>query len=556
MSIPCPRSVRLMLLPTLFLCTAMTLPSLAVQDVYKKTTIGGLQYGDDKRCFSQFPNGEEPPALLAEAPHTSPSLSGLYRAVEGRSYSDCLTIAVLQGSKEGVVVNMFPPGNDGSRTDTGGGTGSGDVYTKNLPKEGQVISMFPPGNDGSRKDNDPDPIPGIDIIVECCPGCKASYAQYSEDVCTCPSGAQDHNTTRSNRHTRLDPADESGNGMNQPSTRFAVSGDTKQAVVQCEGCGATCTEPCRCRPHGGDLIWGKSDDQLRILQMQKDYAYLTFQTSYGMRSVTVISVAKERTLVIAKGWYHSGRDSTGKCSNGVKDLDLNPYAEVGIAHNRTLDYLTPDVDLRLPGVFENPDKIVRKKPGRTTYANITPDPGASLDAASLLMHSQLFFNWIYDVPPRKALTSKEMADEICRCGRDGYGSLDRFQKSLPEKSPVRSAIQELQTSMLLSPDLKSFYRDIDRQVENVLRSRELSIDEGTMLLGALALAKGTMTYWNAQDDIFIGDIIVRGNGKFWADVAGFIVGAGAELISDGDPADVVTTGASAASAASALYEAY
>ena len=64
---------------------------------------------------------------------------------------DYLVVAVLEGapssekSKEGVVINMFPPGNTGTRAKNTGGTGSGDSK----------------------------------------------------------SGAQDHNTTRSNRHTRL-----------------------------------------------------------------------------------------------------------------------------------------------------------------------------------------------------------------------------------------------------------------------------------------------------------------------------------------------------------------
>lgn len=61
---------------------------------------------------------------------------------------DYLVVGVLDGSersKEGVVINMFPPGNDGTRPKNTAGTGSGDGK----------------------------------------------------------SGAQDHNRTRFNRHTRL-----------------------------------------------------------------------------------------------------------------------------------------------------------------------------------------------------------------------------------------------------------------------------------------------------------------------------------------------------------------
>ena len=59
-----------------------------------------------------------------------PGLINLYYAELGRSHCDHLTVAVLQGSKEGHVVAMFPPGR-----------------TKNMPKEGQVVTLFPPGND-------------------------------------------------------------------------------------------------------------------------------------------------------------------------------------------------------------------------------------------------------------------------------------------------------------------------------------------------------------------------------------------------------------------------
>ena len=70
-----------------------------------------------------------------------------------------------------------------------------------------------------------------------------------------------------------------------------------------------------------------------------------------------------------------------------------------------------------------------------------------------------------------------------------------------------------------------------------------------LIPGSLSLAKGTVAYWDAQNEIFEGDVIERGNQKFWADLAGFIVGAGAELIGDGDLVDVLTTGDAAASAA-------
>lgn len=66
-------------------------------------------------------------------PPAKPELINLYFAELNRSHCDHLVVAILQGtlpstkSKEGVVVDLFPPTNDGTRTDTGGGKPSGSV---------------------------------------------------------------------------------------------------------------------------------------------------------------------------------------------------------------------------------------------------------------------------------------------------------------------------------------------------------------------------------------------------------------------------------------------
>ena len=488
----------------------------------------------------------------------APELINLYYAELGRSHCDHLTVAVLQGSKEGVVVSMFPPGR-----------------TKNMPKEGLVVNMFPPGNTGTRKNNDP--IPGIDIIVE--------------------------------RDTEEDP------GLSDASS--IISEITSKAdVKQCEDCGATCTEPCRCNPTGIELIFGKNDDQAGMMQASADFTYLTFQTSYGMRSVTLISMGADSklTLVIAKGWGRTSGDcndsvtniNPGKIVNSERNesLDPNPLAAVGTMHNEALDYLTPDLNLNLfelpklarqgddkvirkkpgaarrgddkvirkkPGLArEGDDKVirkkpgmarqgddmrVRKKPGRTTYANISLEPAASLDTKSLLQHTSLFFMQVYDLAPTEALASKELASEVCQCAQDGYGYFENFQKQLSTKGPIKGAFQKLEETIMLSSDLKSFNRSIDQQVLEITKSQAFTTKETILILGSLSLAKGTVAYWNAQNDIFEGDVIERGNGKFWADLGGFVLGAGLSLL-DGDAGygDIIITGVEAAAAASALYE--
>jgi len=177
---------------------------------------------------------------------------------------DYLVVAVLGGalssekSKEGHVINMFPPTNDGTRPKNTGGTGSGDsksgAQDHNTTRSNRHTRLGDSGGGTGSGDS--------------------------------KSGAQDHNTTRSNRHTRL--GDTGGNSD----------------VVQCEHCGASCTEPCRCKPTGLDLIFGHTDDSLLAMESDADGSYLAFETCYGMRSVTLTSMGKDSnlTLVIAKGW--------------------------------------------------------------------------------------------------------------------------------------------------------------------------------------------------------------------------------------------------------------
>ena len=487
-----------------------------------------------------------------------PELINLYYAELGRSHCDHLTVAVLQGSKEGVVVDLFPPGR-----------------TKNMPKEGVVVDLFPPTNDGTRKNNDP--VPGIDIIVE--------------------------------RDTEEDP------GLSDASSIISES-TSKADVKQCEDCGATCTEPCRCNPTGIELIFGKNDDQAGMMQASADFTYLTFQTSYGMRSVTLISMGPDSklTLVIAKGWGGHSSDcddsktnlNPGKIVNseGNESLDPNPLAAVGTMHNEALDYLTPDLNLNLfelpklagqgddkvvrkkpgmarqsddkvvrkkpgmarqgddmfvrkkPGMARQGDDIViRKKPGRKTYANISLEPAPSLDTKSLLQHTSLFFMQVYDLAPTKALASEELASEVCLCAQDGYGYFENFQKQISTKGPIKGAFQKLEETIMLSPDLKSFNRSIDQQVLEITKSQAFTTKETILMLGSLSLAKGTVAYWNAQNDIFEGDVMERIRGKFWADLGGFIIGAGAELLSEEmNYGDAILTGLEAGAAASALYE--
>ena len=255
---------------------------------------------------------------------------------------DYLVVAVLQGAlntknmpKNGQVVNMFPPGNDGTRAkntagtgsgdgksgaqdhnttrsnrhtrlgDTGGGgTGSGDV------KSGAISHNNVRSNRGTKADTGGGTGSG-DVksgainhnSVRSNRGSKADTGGGTGSGDT-KSGAVNHNSSRSNKGTTTDTGGENDYRFwKSRSGRLGDSGDESN-VVQCEHCGASCTEHCRCQPTGLDLIFGHTDDRLLTMESDADGTYLAFETCYGMRSVTLTSMGKDLnlTLVIAKGW--------------------------------------------------------------------------------------------------------------------------------------------------------------------------------------------------------------------------------------------------------------
>ncbi|MGY8750158.1 MAG: hypothetical protein ACKVHR_19120 [Pirellulales bacterium] len=211
--------------------------------------------------------------------------------VDEMTNGDCdyLVVAVLEGAlssektKKGYVVNLFPPGNDGSEK----------------TKKGHVVNLFPPGNDGNRSKN--------------------TCGTGSGDA---KSGSVDHNSGRSNKggirdtggtgsgDDRPGAVSYSSSRSNRPSTNTG-GGDSagNSDVVQCEHCGASCTERCRCKPTGLDLIFGHTDDRLLAMESDADSSCLAFEICYGMRLVTLTSMGEnlKLTSVIAKGWRAESR---------------------------------------------------------------------------------------------------------------------------------------------------------------------------------------------------------------------------------------------------------
>lgn len=226
---------------------------------------------------------------------------------------DYLVVAVLQGAlntknmpKNGQVVNMFPPGNDGTRAKNTAGTGSGDgksgAQDHNTTRSNRHTRLGDTGGGGTGSGDVKSGAINHNS-VRSNRGSKADTGGGTGSGDT-KSGAVNHNSSRSNKGTTTDTGGENDYRFwKSRSGRLGDSGDESN-VVQCEHCGASCTEHCRCQPTGLDLIFGHTDDRLLTMESDADGTYLAFETCYGMRSVTLTSMGKDLnlTLVIAKGW--------------------------------------------------------------------------------------------------------------------------------------------------------------------------------------------------------------------------------------------------------------
>lgn len=226
---------------------------------------------------------------------------------------DYLVVAVLQGAlntknmpKNGQVVNMFPPGNDGTRPKNTAGTGSGDgksgAQDHNTSRSNRHTRLGDTGGGGTGSGD----VKSVAISHNNTRSNRGSKADTGGGTGSgdTKSGAVNHNSSRSNKGTTTDTGGENDYRFwKSRSGRLGDSGDESN-VVQCEHCGASCTEHCRCQPTGLDLIFGHTDDRLLTMESDADGTYLAFETCYGMRSVTLTSMGKDLnwTLVIAKGW--------------------------------------------------------------------------------------------------------------------------------------------------------------------------------------------------------------------------------------------------------------
>jgi len=268
----------------------------------------------------------------------------LYFDERSRTDSDYLVVGLLEGtigsskSKEGHVINMFPPGNDGSKMSKKGDPEdyktifSFEFQELTLlhfgiapwfppAEEGQIADLFPPRRTGAKNN---DPVPGIDIIPECdCGEFGCRYCDQPDDgtgyvilpaVQMARDSARRSSGVNNIKNIALGVRNYESDDGRYPRGRPASSGDLKNDfariqrasgdVIECEHCGASCTEPCRCNPTGLELIFGNTDDELVDMHIESDYVHLLFVTCYGIRSVTLYprEADSNQTLVVAKGW--------------------------------------------------------------------------------------------------------------------------------------------------------------------------------------------------------------------------------------------------------------
>ena len=239
-----------------------------------------------------------------------------------RADSDYLAVGVLPGaigpekSKEVVVVNLFPPGNDGTRKGLAGGgsllpavqSARDHVRRMSCVKNIKQIALGvrnyahddmryllrrmgtrsgPAGGGGGDRD-----------VIEC-EHCGATCTEQ----CRCSPSAKAGTKNMPTQRLVIDMFPPGNMG-----TRTGPAGGGDRDVIECERCGASCTEPCRCNPTGFELIFGNTDDELVDMQIESDYLHLLFVTCYGMRSVRLYRMEADsnQTLVIAKGWRDHG----------------------------------------------------------------------------------------------------------------------------------------------------------------------------------------------------------------------------------------------------------
>lgn len=286
-------------------------------------------------------------------------------------------------------------------------------------------------------------------------------------------------------------------------------------------------------PFVPELIWGNGSESIELYAVKESGFYVTFQSEKGMRTVTgLLSEDLSTGWLVVKVW-----------DGGLPGMSF----DVGVAHNQVLDYLTPD-------------KIVRKRPGRKSFGDITIQNGVGVgdvhkDNTYSYGVTESFLSTVY--PEEEFSYPEELGRPICEASAaDGYNDYRFWKSRTGLGSVVENYLSELESILLTSknyPEYMIVVALLDREIASDPLLKNEQVD---FLLATTNLARSSVTYWNgeAEQDIFDGDIIENKGGPFWADVAGFIGGFTGQLVynNNGGSGNPFTTGATTGGFASAL----
>lgn len=186
------------------------------------------------------------------------------------------------------------------------------------------------------------------------------------------------------------------------------------------------------------------------------------------------------------------------------DCDLNPLEEIGRGHNKGLEFLGT----------QNLSEL------ETSYGRIVT-----------------YFAGRYDLKTSDFLAWKDIYVPVMKIAEDGYAAFAEYLGTLNgKKAEIYTSLEDI---LLTSKSQAEFERKLAKLVAKVLISNELNKQDKVEMLGAIAIAKHSVMYWDArsQDDFFAQKGKLRKGGKFWADLAGFVVGVVVTIVGGGnDPA--------------------
>ena len=203
---------------------------------------------------------------------------------------------------------------------------------------------------------------------------------------------------------------------------------------------------------------------------------------------------------------------------GINDnfiCNLNPYERVGIAHNEALKH------------FEGLNFRNQLETGYRLFST--------------------FVSGRYGYSRNEIIGWSEVQSSFNDLLVDPYTYFHNLGRNYAASEAAIFA--KLEDILLNAPNVRVFLNKIDKLVRKVLVLKDVSRENLGKLLGMIAIAKHSVLFWDARvrGGVFGGTPSQRRNGKFWADVGGFVVGAVIGIFHGGDP---IGSGLSVASAAS------